>query len=629
MKRRTRQMMRAAVVVALGTSALAALAAGCTEPANEEKGAAAALENATGVAWIVQEDPKTGAIRFAAPKNGPFDPKAGAPGEESTMAFLAAQKAIFKMYDPRGELVLDRTTRPSDGTTHVRFRQQVGTIPVSGGTWTAHFDAMGRLASMSGNYVVDAHAIATTPAITAETAAGAAKDEAARRKPSASALQTSTPTLEILPVTGGAPVLSWAVTVSGRSVALDVSVDATSGAVRQVEDGILDRTATAPAPQTYPPYGADASPLTFPISDDDPPRLSSIGPGPVRQQVSIWSAGGPDAGPIMATSLEPWVDGVSPPGAAAAAQAHSRIVLDYYAEHRWGAEDAPYFGVDGTGRLPVRVFVNANDEGPNNAYWDRDTRTLSFGDGDPQQDLWPTSASLDTVAHELTHGVTMFTSGLRSVDGADSRALGESMSDVFAALITHRIRNDDRVDFTFSEDDNGDGQPIRSMIQPNLLLLREPGYSDMFAVDAGDGRAHHNSNVPSHAFYLLTHGGVHLLTRWNIPCGIGWAAADRLYWRLQTSHVQPSETFKDFALHSLAAARELGITEAPIACAWVAVGVLTQDEARNDWNVTCERAGSLKEAGADAGDNFLVVTPTPLVECSVSLTGGGVSLGSP
>ena len=95
MSRRTRRMVRAALFGAIGTMALAAAGAGCTEPAEDGQGAAGALERATGVEWIVREDPATGAIRFAAPRSGPFALGAGAPGEEATLAFLEAQRVVL------------------------------------------------------------------------------------------------------------------------------------------------------------------------------------------------------------------------------------------------------------------------------------------------------------------------------------------------------------------------------------------------------------------------------------------------------------------------------------------------------------------------------------------------------
>ncbi len=630
MKNRTVILAKAAGLAVVGTALVAALGAGCgtSTEQDEEQGAAGALRRATGVEWIVGSDPETGAITFAAPKAGPFALSPGAP-DQTLLAFLDAQKAILKMHDPRAELVVDRTERAPDGTTHLRFRQKVKGVAVHLGTWGAHFDAAGRLASMSGNYVTDAHAVATVPATGAEAAATAATSEAAKLEPTASAseLRASEPALEIFSRRGAAPVLAWSVTVSGgsatKSVAWQTHIDATSGAVLLASSGIRRATASGRAPQTYPPYNVDAPMMSFPVSDTEPPSLDGIGPGGVPMRVFTFA--GKDEGPIAATSVNPWADATTPAGAAIAAQANGKIVLDYYADHT-GPDGRPWIGVDGSGRLPFTSVINDYPNDPQQAGWNTAQHYMSYGDGDPATGQFPTSAALDTVAHEVTHGLTQFTSQLQYIAGSESAAIEESTSDVFAALITHRVRNDDAGDFTMGEDGDKNGVPFRSMIQPTSSALADgPGYADLATLRGRERQPHYDSTLPSHAFYLLTHGDVHAISRVKVPCGIGWAAADKLYWALQTRYMQPAETFKNLALHSLAAARDLGINRMPIACAWVAVGVLTDEEA-GQWDVRCARDGA--EAGAaDASDNMLVVATPPLVECSVSLTGGGVSLG--
>lgn len=625
MSRRGR-VIRLAILGATTAATIAALAMGCSSSEPEGGGSASALRDATGVDWIVSTNAETGAVTFATPKNGPYAiPGAAASLEQTTLAFLDRHKAIFKMADPKTELVHERTDRASDGTSHVRFVQKASGVDVYGGTWIAHFDVAGRLTSMSGAYVIAAGATSTTPTITAEAAAEAAKAEAARRNPTVatSAFQAGTPVLVVVPVREGAPALTWKLTVSARTpakrVALTEYVDATTGVVRLVSNGILHGTASGRAPQSYPPFSVETPDLTFPVSDDAPPKLQATGASGVESLVI--SLANPD-GPVTATSVSPWTDAVTPPGIAISAMANAETVLAFYADHERNGQ--PYRSFDGSGATLVSI-VNDNSEDAVNAFWDGDANTMHYGDGDPGQLIYPFSASLDMVAHELSHGVTNATSRLEAVDGAESYSLNESLSDVFAALVTHRVRNDDGRDFTFGEDCTKPGTPFRSMIQPtSSALLESGGISTYQAFTGSDRESHRGSNVPSHAFYLLTHGGTHETTRYKVPCGIGWGAADRLYWRVQSTRAQPTETFKDFALHSLTVARELAINERPVACAWVAVGVLTEAEAKNDWNVTCEKD---EEAGApDASDNVLVTQPAQLIECSQPLAGPGVSL---
>ncbi len=641
MNRTTPRLLEAALLGILAATTTTAIAAGCSSTEDRPAGAAEALADATGVEWIVSTNRATGAIAFAAPKRGPFSLGSTGPLEQTTLAFLAKHRAIFKMHDPAAELVFERTTRDDAGASHVRFQQKVGTVPVRSGTWTAHFDNGGRLTSMSGAYQPAAHTTNTAAKVTADQAAQAAKEEVARRAPSLSAatLTAATPTLEVSLVAGGVPVLAWVVDVTGSQdrarVAMTVRVDAGTGSIQRVSDAIVPAMATGRAPQTYPPYEREAPDLTFPVSDDNPPVLVASGVGGV-EVITVASPIGDDPPRLItARSTNPWEDDSSPPGVAIAAQANANKVLEYLHGHTWNG--APYRSFDGEG-TPLTSFINAvfilqnGTRTVNNAVWDQNAHAMRYGDGTFELGLMPLTAALDCVAHEIFHGVSA-KMGLALDGDREEVALHESISDAFAALVTHRVYNDDATDFTIAEGLFTDGIPARSMIQPTLSILKEGGgYSDVETMEAGTEESHLDSNVPSHAFYLMTHGDTHARSRIKVPCGIGWAAADRLYWSIETSYLQSGETFHDFALHSLAAARALSINERPVACAWVAVGVLSEDEAADDWNVTCERDGAPEAGAGDASDgdasaNVLISRPAQLVECQASLTGDGASLG--
>ncbi len=599
--------------------------AACADDDPPRKDALDAMREGTGVEWIVGSDAETGGVSFAAPRAGTYALPGGTTPDVSTLAFLDTWKTAFKMHDPRRELVVDRLERPADGSSHVRFRQQANGIPVLGGTWTAHLDPMGRLMSTSGRYV-DAHAVATSPALTADAAKAAALTDAARRDPAVAAggLRAAAPVLEVYAPRGTAPVLAWAIDVTGNagSIAVTEHVDATSGAVLVGADRNWRRSASGRPPQSHPPYDMKVDPVTFPISAEDPPTLRAQLPNGV--ELSVVTMAAPDA-PIVATTLSPWSDPSTPPGAAIAAQAHAAIVVDFFASHTWGPENKPYLGADGNGGA-VRSVLNDPTFGHENAFWGFADGAMHFGDGIPDQGRFSLAGSLDIVAHEFTHGVVDYRSGLWPLN--QSAAVGEGLADVVAALVTHRVRGNDVDDFTIGEDAFVDRRPIRSMIQPKRVDAREWGTPDMTYYNATTVRdAHMDSTVLSHAFYLMTigdsYGGV------KVPCGIGWAGADSVYWRLITSHLQSQEQFRDVALHTLAAARELQINTLPIACAWMAVGLLTDEEAKRDWDATCERyeydAGPDPYANLDDWErNKIVQKPAKLVECpAVALTNGG------
>ncbi len=616
-----RLLLSVAVGLGLGLG-LAAVAGGCSSSEEGPKSAAEALEKATGVAWIVSTDAENGTLLFAAPKNGPLAMPAGTTSpERAALAFLEAHKAIFKMAAPETELVPAFTQRASDGSTHVRFRQEAHGLQVRGGTWTAHFDNGLRLTSMSGTYVFGVHALSTEPAVLSEAAVETAKRDALRQAPTLTAAQIAAghTALEFVPVRGAAPALAWAIEVSGRSeaerIALREHVDAKTGQVLQTASLLRGTTTTGRPPQAYAPYNVEAPDLSFTIADAQPSVLKAEVTG---AEVTVWSSSKPDD-LIPATTVSPWTDAINPPGATIAAMANVQTVFAYLADHTWGPDDKPFRSWDGLG-APLDVYVNDNSQGNIGAYFDG--IALNFGDGDGATQ-WATSGSLDIVSHELGHAWTQATSHLEYVRGSDAAAIDESMGDVFAALVTHRVRNDDATDFVYGEDSNTGRIPDRNMIR--VKYRTDVDVSKLTPERRQDFQKYEDSNKSSHAFYLLTHGDTDSASGVKVPCGIGWAAADRLYWRLQTSHIKPNETFADLAVHSLAAARELGIPEMPVACAWVAVGALSEEKARTDWNITCEKEGV--EAGApDGGDNALVTAPAKLVECAVSLGGGGGSL---
>jgi bacillolysin len=163
-------------------------------------------------------------------------------------------------------------------------------------------------------------------------------------------------------------------------------------------------------------------------------------------------------------------------------------------------------GIDNKGMALVNV-VNCTsaqaDSPPNwrNACWycncmwygqaaDEDGRLVSY------------SRFLDVIAHELTHGVTEFSSALVYRD--ESGALNESFSDIFGII----IRNWD-----WSTPDGGDpstwtweigsglgadGGPIRDMSNPSVT--RDPDHMSKY-VPRGD--VHVNSNIHNKAAYGL------------------------------------------------------------------------------------------------------------------------------
>ena len=155
--------------------------------------------------------------------------------------------------------------------------------------------------------------------------------------------------------------------------------------------------------------------------------------------------------------------------------------------------------------------------GYDNAFWNGSQ--MVYGDGDedlPEDERFFNrfTISLDIIGHELAHGLTQFTAGLRYVD--QSGALNESMSDVFGSLVKQRKLNQTAADADWLIGaelltSNVNGSAIRSMKAPGTAYDDpvigkdpQPGHMrDYKDVDYDNGGVHINSGIPNHAFYLI------------------------------------------------------------------------------------------------------------------------------
>ena len=188
-------------------------------------------------------------------------------------------------------------------------------------------------------------------------------------------------------------------------------------------------------------------------------------------------------------------------------------------------------------------------DGFNNAFWNG--RQMVFGDGDGEVFVGFTR-SLDVIGHELTHGVTEFTSGL--VYHKQPGALNESMSDVFGSLVKQFTLKQDvkQADWLIGADilaPGINGHALRSMKDPGSafddarLGGRDPqpkhisGFVELPDDEFNDfAGVHINSGIPNRAFYLVA----------SALGGNAWEQAGLIWYR---SLLQLSETaqFSDCA----------------------------------------------------------------------------------
>ncbi|HEX6323845.1 MAG TPA: M4 family metallopeptidase [Vicinamibacterales bacterium] len=189
------------------------------------------------------------------------------------------------------------------------------------------------------------------------------------------------------------------------------------------------------------------------------------------------------------------------------------------------------------------------------------------------------SGALDIVAHELTHGVTEFTSDL--IYQNESGALNESFSDIMGAgaefFFQERGTGNLRGDWLMGEDVIRPGG-LRSLSNP--AAYGDPDhYSVRFTGTGDNGGVHINSGIPNLAFYLAVEGGAHPRTGAGVQ-GVGFAnreQIEKIFYRAVTQLMPADTNFSQARAITLQAARDLyGAGSAPeraMAQAWDAVGV--------------------------------------------------------
>ncbi len=204
---------------------------------------------------------------------------------------------------------------------------------------------------------------------------------------------------------------------------------------------------------------------------------------------------------------------------------------------------------------------------------------MYYGDGLPQnvtvfgQRVNYLATALDIVAHELTHGVTDYSSSL--IYQNQSGALNEAFSDMIGTAVEFAFQPE-KADYLLGEDAFLPGG-LRSMQNPTAY--GDPDHTSIqFTGAADNGGVHINSGIPNNAFYLAIEGGRHRLGA--TVQGVGAAnraQIERVFYRAFTAFLTPNASFAQARAATIQAARELyGTTpavEAAVTQAWDAVGV--------------------------------------------------------
>ncbi len=464
-----------------------------------------------------------------------------------------------------------------DGTVQTRYQQTVAGADVFGGQVTVLSDAAGVQQSVIGAHFAALRATNAVQLSSADAVAVAVKALAPTAAPK--------PTLKIDPRDGR---LFYQVDLKGADSRRVQWIDASSGAVVKSYDalttgegvGVKDDTKSIDTTQ-------NAAGLWQLSSADGRQKTYDAQNGKTRPGVmmtdsdNIWN---------LKVPLNPSPS--QPPGVDA--HYYANVIDDFY------RDTFSRNSIDNAG-MPIISTVHY-DAAYCNAFWDGSQMTYGDGDGVACKSL---SGGLDVIGHELTHGVTEFTSGL--IYEGEPGALNESFSDMMGN--TAEFYADQRgldpaaePDWLIGEDVIPAG--VYGGANPGFRNMADPQddgdpdhYSEKYTGTSDNGGVHTNSGIPNHAYVLAVQGGKNAGCDPNntsghahtADCGVtvpalGLATAEQIFYKGFTSMTEYAN-FCDARSATLAVAQGMKSVKAPkgskgklvpaeaIDAAWAAVGV--------------------------------------------------------
>ena len=317
--------------------------------------------------------PVASASQFATNDLGRLDTQAKAMTSAATSAMNEILVNRFGAIDGQ-EMHLTQTTMDAAGNTHYRFAQSFNGLPVAGSEAMMHVRANGDIFAVNADFTPAKNA-AFAPALSADQAFAGLQKGLTRQ---------DAPELTYV-LSNGMMHLTWATTLDYVNA---------EGAQR---DLVFASAKTGEIVARHPKnhYGLSAS---------------------------TYSCNNTACGTLVSTSTSPINTGDDAVDAVDAAHNYAIGTYNYYAANH-GRDSINDNGMN----LKSRVHYGNNY---NNAFWDGSQMT--YGDGDGVTFI-PLSQDADVVAHELTHGVTEYSSNL--VYANESGALNEAWSDIFGAMV--------------------------------------------------------------------------------------------------------------------------------------------------------------------------------------------------
>ncbi|MFI9420873.1 M4 family metallopeptidase [Streptomyces werraensis] len=481
----------------------------------------------------------------------------------------AAETADAIGLGAREKLIVKDVVKDVDGTVHTRYERTYGGLPVLGGDLVVHEPADGARTVTK--------AVRTTvkvASVTPKVAAGKAETQAlaAAEKAGSERTEADSAPRKVIWAAEGTPVLAYETVVGGLQEdgtpnELHVITDATTGEKLHEWQAVHTGTGRSLYSGTVT-LGTYKSGSAYQLYD------TSRG-GHKTYNLARGTSG---TGTLFTDADDTWGTGTassssSDQTAAVDAAYGAQITWDFY-KNTFGRS-----GIRNDGKAAYsRVHYGSNYV---NAFWQDSCFCMTYGDG--SGNTHPLT-SLDVAGHEMSHGVTSVTAGLRY--SGESGGLNEATSDIFGAGAEFYANNSsDAGDYLIGEkiDINGNGTPLRYMDKPS----KDGASKDYWSSSLGSVDVHYSSGPANHFFYLLAEGSGSKTVNgvsYNSPTydgstvtGIGRAKALQIWYKALTTYFTSTTNYKAARTGTLNAASALyGASSAEykaVDAAWKAVNV--------------------------------------------------------
>lgn len=492
------------------------------------------------------------------------------------IAYIHANRDIFKLEEPTRELVPHKEWTDGLGRRHAVFRQHYQGVPVWGREIGVHFDKGGELYALNAGYVPTPRRLGALGYKVGETRAKAVVlADLARRGESGELNEAAMALLEYrgpeaarfvwLDASTGRPHWAWHVSVRPNfRDQWTYFIDGTSGAILERYNATaFDGPATATGidqlniSRTLNTYKVGN---TFYLIDGTRKGFNAKSSLPQDPRGALWTLDAANTDLAKVTQASSPGNTWSDPATVSAHFNMGRVYEYFFGTHGRS-------GIDGAGSTVISVVhVTEGGKKMDNAYWNG--KCMAYGDGD--KGFKPLARSLDVAAHEMTHGVIQNTVNLEYK--FQSGALNESLADVFGIMV-------DRDDWLLGEDVvNSDVFPsgaLRNMEDPHNGgrgrddHYWQPSHMNEFVqlnLDQDNGGVHVNSGIPNRAAVLVAKA-------------IGLEKTEKIYYRVMDAHyLNATSQFIDMRLGAIRAAADLhgeSSTEvAAVKSAFDAVGIV-------------------------------------------------------